>query len=81
MSTSSNSLVESALALSPNDRADLALRLLQSLTPEGEDISDDQLAHQLQDRVQQYRGGDISSVSLEEARAAVNDALSNRPRT
>lgn len=79
MTTPANDLVESALSLPPTDRADLALRLLQSLTPPGEEVSDLEFSQQLQERVEKYRAGDITSVGLKEARAAIEQSLSRRP--
>lgn len=78
MSDSSNELVQSALSLPPDDRAGLAMQLLQSLTPAQQEISDDQLSEQLHKRIQEYKSGDLISHSREEARAAVEAALSKR---
>ncbi|MCA9229606.1 MAG: addiction module protein [Planctomycetales bacterium] len=76
MSTSDDPLIESALALPQAQRADLALQLLQSLDPPGDEIAADEFGQQLRQRIEEYRRGEIASSTLDEARAAIERNLS-----
>jgi putative addiction module component (TIGR02574 family) len=76
MSTSQNSIFESALSLSQNERADLAFQLLQSLHVPGEEIPSEEFGAELRDRVAAFRRGEVESSSLEDARASIRQRLS-----
>jgi putative addiction module component (TIGR02574 family) len=75
MSASPNPLFDSALSLPQAERADLAFQLLQSLVPPGDEISEAELAAELQRRVAAHRRGEMVSYSLEETRNIVQDRL------
>ena len=71
---------ESALALPQTARADLAFQLLQTLFPEGEEITSDEFGADLLRRISAHRQGQLDSYSLDEARAIVVQQLSqDRP--
>lgn len=73
---SQNHLFESALSLPQDQRANLALQLLQSLDPPGEEIPAEEFGNELRNRVEGYRRGDVKSSSLEEARSIIQQGLS-----
>ncbi|MEM8945758.1 MAG: addiction module protein [Planctomycetota bacterium] len=75
MSLSADQLAESALALPQAARADLALQLLQSLTPPGDAVSSEQFGRQLRERVEKHREGQLDSLPVEDARAAIRKRL------
>jgi putative addiction module component (TIGR02574 family) len=75
MSTTPNPIFESALALPDTDRADLAFQLLQTLAPDGDEISDHEFAAELHARVAAHRRGELQSFTIDEARAAINERL------
>jgi hypothetical protein len=75
MSPTPNPLFESALALPDAERADLAFLLLQTLTPAGDEIPNNEFAAELHERIAGHRRGELQSFSIEETRAAVYDRL------
>jgi len=81
MTIPANHLTETALSLSQSERADLALHLLQSLTPPGNKVTDEDFGQQLHERVQDYRSGKVSSSSLDETRTIIEQAISTRPQS
>jgi putative addiction module component (TIGR02574 family) len=78
MSMSQDQLFESVLSLPMSVRADLALELLQSLNPPGEEIeiTSTEFEHELHERVAAHRCGQVQSFSLEETRAIIRERLS-----
>jgi putative addiction module component (TIGR02574 family) len=76
MSMSHDQLFESALSLPQPERADLAFQLLKSLAPAGDEITDDEFAGELHERIAAHRRGELQSFSREETRAIVQDSLS-----
>jgi len=78
MSTSPDSLFDSALSLPEAQRADLAFQLLQTLTPTGDEITANEFGAQLHERVAGYRRGEIQSFGIDEAGAAVQQQLADR---
>ncbi len=71
MSMSQDQVFESALSLPQAERADLALQLLQSLTPPGEEISSQEFGAELHQRIEAHRRGELRSFSLDETRAMI----------
>jgi putative addiction module component (TIGR02574 family) len=76
MSMPQDSLFESALGLPQAQRADLAFQLLQSLGPPSDEVTSEDFAAELHERISAYRRGEISSFSLEETRAIVKRRFS-----
>jgi putative addiction module component (TIGR02574 family) len=81
MSTSQSPFFESALALPQAERADLAFQLLQSLELPGDEVDSAAFGEMLRGRVEAHRRGEISSSSLEEARAIIERRLSEGKRS
>lgn len=79
MSMSQDSFFESVLSLPPSQRADLAFQLLQSLDLPGEEVAADQFGAELRERAEAHRRGEVESVSLEEARATIQQQISRGP--
>jgi putative addiction module component (TIGR02574 family) len=77
MCTPQDQLFESALSLPQPARADLAFHLLQSLTPPGDEVSAEEFAAELHERIEAHRRGELRSFSLEETRALMQQALSS----
>jgi putative addiction module component (TIGR02574 family) len=69
-------LFESALSLPQSERADLALQLLQSLVPPGDEVTSDEFGAEFHRRIDAHRRGALASFSLEETRAIVQEKLS-----
>ena len=78
MSIPQDHVFESALALPQAERAQLALQLLESLDPPGEETSAEQFGAELRERVEAYRRGEIESLSVDETRSMVNQQLGLR---
>jgi putative addiction module component (TIGR02574 family) len=76
MSIPQDQLFESALSLPQSERADLAFQLLQSLHPPGVEIGPEEFGAELYERVADSRRGATQSFSLEEARAVIQQRLS-----
>jgi putative addiction module component (TIGR02574 family) len=69
-------IFESALALPQTARADLVFQLLQTLRPDGREITSEEFGTDLHQRIAAYRRGDLSSYSLEDVRAHIEKRLS-----
>ena len=78
MSISENPLVDSTLALPQEERADLALQLLQSLELPGEEVTAQELGQELRDRAEKYRQSEIDSSSLDEVRAIIEKRIAEK---
>jgi hypothetical protein len=76
MDMSQDQFFASALSLPQPVRADLAFELLQSLVPAGEEIDPQAFGAEVHERIARHRRGELRSFSLEEARAAVTERLS-----
>jgi putative addiction module component (TIGR02574 family) len=76
MSMPQGQLFESALSLPQAERADLAFRLLQSLDPSEDEVASDEFGAELYRRIEAHRRGELGGFSLEEARAIVQERLS-----
>jgi putative addiction module component (TIGR02574 family) len=76
MSMSQNQVFEFALSLPQSERADLAFQLLQSLEYPRDAISPEVFRDEIHKRVQGCRQGKIKGHSLDEARAIVEQRLS-----
>ncbi len=79
MSQPSDHITVSALSLPHDQRADLALQLLQSLELPGDVVSAEEFGQALRKRVEGYRAGAVESNSLDEARAIIERRLSDQP--
>lgn len=75
MSTSHDQLFEGALSLPQPDRADLAFQLLQSLMPPGDEVSREEFAAKLYERIEAHRRGELQSMNLHDARAVIEQRL------
>lgn len=75
MDTLPPQITESALSLPSTQRAALATQLLNSLELPGEVVDAEQYGQQLIDRVEEYRRGEVASLSLDEARLAIKQKL------
>jgi putative addiction module component (TIGR02574 family) len=75
MNISQDQLFESVLSLPASARADLALELLQSLQPPGEETESADFERELHERVAAHRRGEVQSFSLEDTRAIVRERL------
>jgi len=82
MSTEPTQIHDAALALPDDERADLALRLLQSLKPPNV-LSEDSPAFEseLERRVQAYESGETSAADWDTVSARVRRALDDRKST
>jgi hypothetical protein len=80
MSIPQDQLFDFALSPPQAERADLAFQLLQTLAPPGDEITEDELAAQIHERIAAFRRGELESLSREEARAIVQDRLSQERR-
>ena len=80
MSMSQDQFLETALSLPQSERADLAFQLLQSLDQPGEVVSSEEFGSELRGRIEAHRRGEIGSFSLEEARAIIQQRLSEGSR-
>jgi putative addiction module component (TIGR02574 family) len=76
MTMPQDQLFEFALSLPQSERADLAFQLLQSLDPEGEEVTSAAFGAELQERVEAHRRGELRSFSLEESRVILRERLS-----
>jgi putative addiction module component (TIGR02574 family) len=81
MSMPQNPFFDTALSLPQAERADLAFQLLQSLEQPGDEVSSGEFGAELTTRIESYRRGEISSVTLDEARAMIERLLSEGPST
>jgi hypothetical protein len=76
MSVPQHQRFESALSLPQAERADLAFQLLQALVSPANEITVEEFAAELHERVEAHCRGDLPCYSLEETRAIVQDRLS-----
>ena len=67
MSKNGAQVLENALALPPDERAELADRLLSSLDTKRQRKIDELWAEEAEDRIDAYERGEISAVSVKEA--------------
>ncbi len=63
MDTKSREILESALALPEGQRAEIAAELLATLGPEDVALADDELANELQRRLEECRQNPSSAIS------------------
>lgn len=75
MNISQGQLFESVLSLPASARADLALELLESLQPPGNEIVSAEFESELHERVAAHRRGEMNDFSLEETRAIIRERL------
>ncbi len=66
MSISSKGVVKAALQLPEPERAQVVQELLNSLSPDAEQLIDDAWAAELDRRVAEFNKGDVDSVTWEE---------------
>ena len=66
MNTSTSRILDAALALSEQERAEIACELLESLNPEGDDLLDDHWSQELDRRLAEVRRGEGDTVSWSE---------------
>jgi putative addiction module component (TIGR02574 family) len=71
MSEQAERIFEQALRLPSSDRADLAERLLESLTPDADARIDALWAAEAEDRIAAFRRGEITAVAAEEVFAEI----------
>jgi hypothetical protein len=76
MDIQQSELFEFALSLPQPARADLAFQLLQTLEPPSEEVTSSEFGRQLQERIDSHARGELSSVSVDEAREIVQARLS-----
>jgi len=67
MSKNEAQVLEKALALPPDERAEVAGRLLSSLDAERQPKMDELWAEEAEDRIDAFERGDIRAVSAKEA--------------
>jgi putative addiction module component (TIGR02574 family) len=73
MSKRGTEVLEEALTLPPEERAELADRLLTSLEPPADHRTDRLWAGEVEDRLDAYERGEIKAVSAKEAFDAARD--------
>ena len=66
MSPETRSLLAAVLALPEPERALLVDQLLESLPPQPDELTDDQLEQELEDRYEEYRRDPSSAISWSE---------------
>jgi len=71
MTTAANQLLSTLLQLTPDDRAELAARLLESLDSEVDADADDAWDQEIAKRIEEVRTGQVKPVSWAEARAQI----------
>ena len=75
MSTRANTLLDTALALSPNERAWLASELIASLDESKDSDAEAAWASEIERRIAQVESGNAETASWEEARARIKKTL------
>jgi putative addiction module component (TIGR02574 family) len=78
MNISQHQVFEFALALPLSERADLAFQLLQSLESHRDERSFEAFREDLLNRVHDHRQGKVIGYALDEARAIVEQKLTER---
>ena len=68
MSVNCREVLDAALRLSAEDRGMIVLRLLETLSPEDSEISDDEVEVELERRLEEARSDPASTVSWAELR-------------
>lgn len=71
MSTSSEQILEQALALPPDDRAKILERLLASFQTPPDPQLDELWAREAEDRLDAYDRGELGAISAEEVSAKI----------
>jgi putative addiction module component (TIGR02574 family) len=71
MSASSEQILQQALALSPQDRAELVERLLASFQTPPDPLLDELWAREAEDRLDAYDRGELGAVPAEEVFARI----------
>lgn len=71
MSTSSEQILEQALALPPDDRAKILERLLASFQTPPDPKLDELWAREAEDRLEAYDRGELGSISAEDVFAKI----------
>lgn len=66
MNASTSKVLDAALALSEQERAEIACELLESLSPEGDDLLDDAGSQELDRRLAELRRGEGDTVPWSE---------------
>lgn len=69
MSVKCREVLDAALQLSPEDRGIIAERLLETLSPEDAEFSDDELESELDRRLDEARNDTSATVSWNELKA------------
>jgi putative addiction module component (TIGR02574 family) len=80
MSSDALKLLEDALRLPENDRADLAARLLESLDPEGDEGAEDAWAAEVERRIHEMDSGKVQPIPWSEARRIIGGETDASPR-
>ena len=79
MTTTANAILESALALSDDERANIAERLFESLVPPGILCEDDPgFFQELERRSADYRAGRTTASDWADVQARIREALKQR---
>lgn len=74
-------LLQEALKLPENQRADMAARLLESLDPACEDRAESEWAEEIQRRLEQVQRGEVACVPWEEALRLIGEDSDDAPVT
>lgn len=80
MTTKGRKLLEDAMTLPPDDRADLAAKLLDSLD-EGEGVVEETWAGEIKRRIEEVESGAVKTVPWSEARKLILALRDARKRT
>lgn len=71
MTTTATELLPTLLELTPNDRAELASQLLESLDSEIDADADEAWDKEIAKRIEEVRTGQVKTISWAEARAQI----------
>ncbi|HZL89457.1 MAG TPA: addiction module protein [Pirellulaceae bacterium] len=75
MSTTALELLEAALRLPENERAELAAHLLESFAPVPDDEESAQMAAELARRIAELENGSVQPIPWEEVRSRLREGL------
>ena len=75
MSNSTQELLEAALRLPEDERADLAAHILESFAPVPNDDESVAMAAELERRIAQMESGDVQPIPWEEVRKRLREGL------
>jgi putative addiction module component (TIGR02574 family) len=75
MSKRSDRLLEEALALTPEERADVAATLLESLDEQEDDGVEEAWAREIERRIQDVESGRVKTVPWSEVRRRLRQAI------